>query len=220
MTQPTSDEWSFAEFDGERRAHLESDMPFDKMAQRIADLAVVSSGCVDPLRTSENPAVPAGTTWRAWFTINVADEAWLSDLCFNGRDGVRGRYWVGAADGDAATASMIALLREKLLQFAAHNPERFGSATLAGGDLRLLARSLDAASAKVWAYEEKSQRFDARPRLIVKRWANQSPSGDWRWAPSGPLLDIKGAFYTPDDREFVLPEKRERARSIHLYGFS
>jgi hypothetical protein len=29
-TFPSSDEWSFAEFDAERRAYLDRDMPFDE----------------------------------------------------------------------------------------------------------------------------------------------------------------------------------------------
>ena len=93
MTIPSSDEWSFAEFDVARRAYLDRDMAFDEMAKRIADLAVINTGCIDPLRT-ENPEAPVDTTWRAWFTISVADEPCLSDLFYNGRDGVRGRYYI------------------------------------------------------------------------------------------------------------------------------
>jgi hypothetical protein len=37
MTIPSSDEWSFAEFDVARRAYLDRDMAFDEMAKRIAD---------------------------------------------------------------------------------------------------------------------------------------------------------------------------------------
>jgi hypothetical protein len=218
-TLPSSDEWNFAEFDAKRRTYLDSDMLFDEMAKRIANVAVVNTGCVDPLRT-ENPEALVNTTWRAWFTISVADEPCLSDLFYNGRDGVRGRYWQSETEGNAAMASMVALLREKLLQFAADNPGQFGLATLARGDLGLVARSLDAKSAKAWAYEEKNQSFGERPRLIVKRWETQSPGGKWRWAPVGPLLDIKGAFYTPDNKEYVSREKRERANEIHRYGFS
>ncbi len=166
------------------------------------------------------PEAPVGTTWRAWFTISVADETCLPDLFYNGRDGVRGRYWQSETEGNAATASIIALLREKLLRFAANNTDNFGPGTLAQGDIGLVARSLDATSAKTWTYEGKNPSFNARPRLIVRRWANNSPSGNWRWAPIGPLLDIKGAFYTPDNKEFVPWEKRERAYNIHRYGFS
>ena len=134
-TLPSSDEWSFAEFEGERRAYLDHDLPFDEMAKRIADLAVVNTGCVDPLRIANLEAL-VNTTWRAWFTISVADEPCLSDLFYNGRDGVRGRYWQSETEGNAATASMVALLREKLLQFAADNPDQFGPATLARGELQ------------------------------------------------------------------------------------
>jgi hypothetical protein len=202
-TLPSSDEWSFAEFDAERRAYLDRDMPFDEMAKRIADLAIVNTGCVDPLRM-ENPEAPMGTTWRARFTISVGDEPRLSDLFYNGRDGVRGRYWQSETEGDAATAAIIALLLGKLLQFAADNIDNFGPATLTQGDMELVARSLNATSAKAWAYEGKNPSFNTRPRLIVRRWANRSPGGNWRWAPEGPSLDIKGAFYTPDGKEFVV----------------
>ncbi|WP_130583910.1 hypothetical protein [Bradyrhizobium sp. Leo170] len=218
-TFPSSDEWSFAEFDDQRRAYLDRDMPFDEIAKRIADVAVVNTGCVDPLRTP-NPDAPVDTTWRAWFTISVAEEPRLSDLFYNGRDGVRGRYWQSETEGNAATASMIALLREKLLLFVADNSDIFGPATLARGDMALVARSLDAASVKAWAYEGKNPNFNAGPKLVVRRWATNRPGGNWRWAPVGPLLDIKGAFYTPDDKEFVPGDKRERAYNIHRYGFS
>jgi hypothetical protein len=218
-TLPSSDEWSFAEFDAERRAYLDRDMVFDEMAKRIADLAVVNTGRIDPWR-AVNPEAPVDTTWRVWFTISVADEPRLSDLFYNGRDGVRGRYWQSATEGNAATASIIALLREKLLRFAAANTDNFGRTTPARGDMMLVARSLDATSAKAWAYEGTNPSFNATPRLIVRRWANKSPGGYWRWAPIGPLLDIKGAFHTPDDKEFVPWDKRERAYNIHHYGFS
>jgi hypothetical protein len=219
MTIPSSDEWSFTGFDGERRAYLDCDMGFEEMAKRITDLAVINTGCIDPLRT-ENPEAPVDTTWRAWFTISVADKPCLSDLFYNGRDGVRGRYWQSEMDGNAATASIIALLREKLLRFAADNTDKFGPRTAARGDMGLVARSLDAMSAKAWAYEGKNPNFNATPRLIVRQWANNRPGGNWRWAPIGPLLDIKGAFYTLDNKEFVPWDKRQRAYNIHRYGFS
>jgi hypothetical protein len=218
-TQSSSDEWSFAEFDGERRSYLDRDMQFNEIAKRIADLAVVKTGRIDPLRAGSSEA-PVDTTWRAWFTISVADEPCRSDLFYNGRDGVRGRYWQSATEGNAATASIIALLREKLLRFAADNTDNFGPTTPARGDMGLVAPSLDATSAKAWACEGKNPSFNARPRLIVRRWANKNPGGNWRWAPEGPLLDIKGAFHTPDGKEFVPWEKRERASNIHRFGFS
>ncbi len=195
MTIPSSDEWSFAEFDVARRAYLDRDMAFDEMAKRIADLAVVNTGCIDPLRT-ENPEAPVDTTWRAWFTISVADEPCLSDLFYNGRDGVRGRYWQSAMEGNAATASIITLLREKLLRFAADNTDNFGPTTPARGDMGLVARSLDATSAKAWAYEGKNPIFNATPRLIARRWANNRPGGNGTraatasWATDGAISPL------------------------------
>jgi hypothetical protein len=106
------------------------------------------------------------------------------------------------------------------LRFAAEKTNNFGPATLAHGDMGLVARSLDATSAKAWAYEGKNPSFNATPRLIVRRWANKRPGGNWRWAPIGPLLDVKGAFYTSDNKEFVPWNKRDRAYNIHRYGFS
>ncbi|MCA1530767.1 hypothetical protein [Bradyrhizobium yuanmingense] len=219
ISLPSSDEWSFGEFEPEWQAYLGRDMHFDEMAKRIADVAVVNTGCVDTLRV-ENPEAPVDTTWRAWFTISLADELCLADLFYNGRDGLRGRYWQSETEGNAATALMIALLREKLLQFAAENIYSFGSATLAHGDMGLVVRSLEGTSAKSWAYEGKNPNYKEKPRLVVKRWMNNSPGGNWRRAPKGPLLDIKGAFFTPNSKEYIPWDKRERAYNIHRYGFS
>jgi|tagenome__1003787_1003787.scaffolds.fasta_scaffold20825038_1 hypothetical protein len=219
ISLPSSDEWSFGEFEAERQAYLSRDMHFYEMAKRIADVAVVRTGCIDTLRV-ENPEAPADITWRAWFTISLADEPHLADLFYNGRDGVRGRYWQSEMEGNAATALMIALLREKLLQFAAENIDSFGPATLAHADVGLVIRSLEGTSAKSWAYEGENPNFNAKPRLVVKRWVNNRPEGNWRWAPKGPLLDIKGAFFTPNNKEYIPWDKRGRAYNIQRYGFS
>ena len=215
---PSPDEWSFSELPAKRQAYLESDMPFEQIARTVADRAVVKTGFVDPLQTT-NLDAPTGITWRACFTISVELDQ-ISDKYYNGRDGLRGRYWQDEEAGKAATALSIDLLSEKLLQFAADNPDKFGSDTLARGEVALIERSLRAQSAKTWAYEKPDQNFNAGPKLMVRRWANNRPGGNWRWAPVGPLLDIKGAFYRPDNIEFVPWDKKDRAYQIHRYGFS
>jgi hypothetical protein len=77
---------------------------------------------------------------------------------------------------------------------------------------------LDAGSAKIWAHEKKDQNFNEGPRLFVERWSVSRPGGNWRWAPAHPLLDIKGAFFTPDHREHIV--KPHRDYEIHEYGFT
>ena len=212
------DEWSFDGLPPDRRAYLERDTSFEEIARAVADLAIVETACVDPLDT-EGFGAPRDTTWRAWFTIRIENKE-ISDLYYNGRDGLRGRYWQSEDAGNAATALSIKLISQKLLEHAAGHCEGFDPATLTRGDVTQVARSLRGPSAKTWAYEKPDQNFNEGPKLIVRQWANNRPGGNWRWAPVGPLLDIKGAFYTPLDSEHVPPNKVARAYSIHRYGFS
>jgi hypothetical protein len=217
MTIPSADEWSFANFLVEGRAYLEDDMPFEAIVKRVADLAVVVDGGVEPLNHAEDGA-PKDITWRVYFTIRVDPE--ISDRYYNGRDGLRGRYWQGKEAGKAGTALSIKLLTPKLLVFAKNRAENFGSATLALGEPTLVKRSLRGQSAKTWAYEKRDQNFNEGPKLIVARWAINTTDRHWCWAPVGPLLAIKGAFYRPDNLEHVPLSKRKRACDIHRDGFS
>jgi hypothetical protein len=217
---PSRDEWSFAQFPEERQRYLDDDMPFEDIARRIANLATVVDGCVNPLLEGE-VGVPKDTTWRVWFTITVgAEHSDISDRYYGGRDGLRGRYWQSEEAGIAATALSISLLSDKLLQFAATNADKFGASTLARGDTTLVSRSLRGSSAKTWAYEKKLyQNYKERPRLMVARWAKNAPNSEhWPWAPAGPLLDVKGAFFTPDDREYVHPKKGSAPTTSIMMG--
>jgi hypothetical protein len=205
---PSSEEWEFSAFPPERRSYLETDPSFEEIAQRVEDEAVCEFAEFDPLRETTRLA-PRGT-WRSWFKIRV--HCSTSDLFFNGRDGLRGRYWQDPAAGLAATDHVLCLLKGRLLNYVSTHP----MVSEPTASEHLIYRSLDARSAKIWAHEEKSEIFDGP--LFVKRWSISTTEKNWRWSPARPLLDIKGAFFTPDHREHIV--KPHRDCEIHKYGFS
>jgi hypothetical protein len=213
MKLPTRDDWDFSAFSPERRRYLEQDPSFEVIAQRVAHEAVCVFSKNDLLRNKQLRA-PEGT-WRAWFKICVCIST--SDLFYNGRDGLRGRYWQHPTVGAAATRQVLALLKPKLLAYATAHPDCM-AAEGATADLHSVERSLSAKSAKIWAHEEKCQNFDEGPKLFVKRWSTSTTEKFWSWAPAKPLLDIKGAFFTSDHSEQIV--KPHRDCHIHKYGFS
>ena len=178
MTNPRKQEWAFTDFPPERRNYLELDPPFAEIAQRIADEAICEFAEPDSLAQISTNA-PKGT-WRVCFKIRVLSQT--SDLFYNGRDGLRGRYWQNPVAGFAATHHVLDLLKGRLLDYVRTHPECMVSESKASE--HLLERSLDAPSAKIWAHEGKRQNFNERPRLFVERWNTSSPGGKWRWAPA------------------------------------
>jgi hypothetical protein len=209
---PSKQEWVFAEFPSERRSYLELDPSFEDIAQRVADEAVCEFA--EPDRLCKTAVWASEGTWRAWFKIRVHSST--SDLSYNGRDGLRGRYWQDPAAGVLATHHVLSLLEERLLDYVRTHPECIVSEPTASE--RSIERSLDAGSAKIWAHEKKDQNFNEGPRLFVERWSVSRPGGNWCWAPTHPLLDIKGAFFTPDHHEHIV--KPHRDYEIHKYGFT
>jgi hypothetical protein len=111
---------------------------------------------------------------------------------------------------------VLGLLKGRLVDYVRTHPECIVSEPTASE--HLIERSLEAQSAKIWVHEGKGQNFNERPRLVVERWNTSSPGGKWRWAPAYPLLDIKGAFFTPDHHEHI--HKLHRDCEIYKYGFS
>ena len=213
---PSEDEWSFTEFPPERRAYLENSLSFENVAQNIASEATCAGIEIDPLLTAA-PDAPSRTTWRACFKVRTNTQ--LSDIFYNGRDGLRGRFWQSEAAGEAATKFLLALLKKPLLAYATKHPQTFPD-RLEQIPLHAIERSLDGGSAKIWANEKKNQNFNEGAKLLVKRWVISRPGGNWRWAPCDPLVDVKGAFFTLNDREHIAWDKYNRSYDIHQYGFS
>jgi hypothetical protein len=141
------------------------------------------------------------------------------DLLHNARDGLRGRYWLGADEGDEATRHLVELLKARLLQSVPTKGLNVESLTL-GCDA--IARALDFPSTKLWI-DEKQRTSDGQ-LLDVARWAiNETEDKNphlWRWTPQATILEVKAAWITPDDSEWVSEVKKERAKQIHRWGYS
>jgi hypothetical protein len=94
--------------DAPRRAILERCLSFDEIINRLLVDAVVE---VPTISDAWNKA-PENTV-RATFKVAVDRDA--ADLLYNGRSGLRARYWASPQLGDAATAAVIRSVRERLL---------------------------------------------------------------------------------------------------------
>ena len=104
-----------------------------------------------------------------------------------------------------------------------------------------IGRSLAAGSAKIWINERggRAQRGDdiqeLNVDLLVQPWLQTAqdyvanPAGhsdreilavDGIKAPTGTILEVKGAFINEDGNEHIPTNKIDRAHQIHLYGFT
>jgi hypothetical protein len=219
---PTPKDWDFSALPQHRRGYLERDSSFETIARVLENEASCEEPAIEPCRDGTQPL----GTWRINLLIKVQPQT--SDMFYNGRDGVRGRYWQSPQAGDEATRSLLNLLTRKILEFAEAQPSALTSRrrpriTVTLDDVRA---SLAAPSAKVWAYEDKSVGFHQGPNLFVERWAKNENAprnrnnGNWHWALVSGLVDVKGAFLTPNRREYIPEIKRDRNFQIHLFGFS
>ena len=209
---PSAIEWDFSGLPSERRHYLEPGVSLEDIARYFGNAATCMYGEIQSLRDSA-PGAPPLITWRACFKVSV--DCKIADLFFNGRDGLRGRYWLSPAAGEAATRILIESLKTILFQYMIEHPHCMRSAEAGTQTLEGIERSLDAASSKIWAHENVPQNFNEGPKLLVRRWKK---SLEARWAPQGPLVDIKGAWFTPQDHEHIT--KPHRSRDIHELGFS
>jgi hypothetical protein len=140
----------------------------------------------------------------------------LCDLFFNGRDGLRARYWHSPEAGDAATRYLIDSLLPVLEKTAATTPPSYTgfAEPMTEADIHI---SLTSRSAKAWPVESER---DSKGGLEVKRWSEARPDGQWRWTPQRCDLEVKGAIIDLQQVEIVPSSKRDRAGQIHRVGFS
>ncbi len=170
---------------------------------------------------------------RPEFSLAVSPETF--DLFFNSPHGYRGMYHHSPDIGQRANADLLSGLTDKLLAFAT------GRTTKHRMDIEAIRQSLAGDSAKIWINEQgaRTQRGDDicefRADLLVEPWLRTAqdyvanPAAypgqeilavDGVRAPTGTILEVKGAFLDKDCNEHILANKIDRAQQIHLYGFT
>jgi len=207
--------WRFSSaLDASRRAALEASLPFDVIAQRIADEMRI-------LCTHTDPCDEASGFTR--FVSCVSVERDLFDPFFNAETGYRGRYFVSPEEGLKANSLLLGRVAAPLAQFATHPQMNAVEAE----------QSLRASSAKCWLAEvgkgfctacagEWVTPQDSIPEILNNRWehGDTAASRSGRKAPFLHHIRVLGAFVNEAGEQHVATRKRTRAQQIHDYGWS
>jgi hypothetical protein len=145
---------------------------------------------------------------RACYLLKVLPDVY--DGFFNSPVGYRAQYARSEEEGCAANRAVLDALIPKL------------SAHPHGIDRDLIDRSHRGAGAKIWIHEAEveDQMGSEVSEIDYPEWASASSNGAGLLAPVGTLLEIKGAWLTPDGMVHVDPQKVDRSRDIHMEGFS
>jgi hypothetical protein len=165
-----------------------------------------------------------GQYWRAEFTVTVTSDSDLVDLFHNGVDGYRAQYLRGEKEGDLANELMLDLLRSKLIA-AWTQPAPFGADWM---------RQSIGEGAKVWVHQGRWvlgwKRRPIRVELAVDDWLTHQADSDEKirtkvklgaLCPRSFEVDVKGIFLSPEGVPCKPPKPlNERARQIHMYGFT
>ena len=219
--KPKPIEWDMSRLSEKRLAYLNLDLSFEQIASRFLDEAKIADVRIKGLQ-KPIPDVQRGTR-QIIFLIRVGSE--VSDLLYNAPEGLRARYWQSPDEGFLATRKLIDAFSDKLLSFAnQHQPDPPENA--APMDIQDIRASLEASSAKIWPREmDGTKWFLEEQELVVPRWRDNekernSKGTSWREIPTIPELEIKGALLGPDGIQYWPPEKRDRPRQIHHYGFT
>ena len=205
---PTADEWRFVSgFSPERLQNLDRTVSFEDIGRSIVREAQVTMlpaeiGRVADLRGCRRPV------------FRVVVEAATFDQFLNGRDGYRGRFWQSPEVGEKANRWLLDQLTPKL------------TGALGGSsNIGLFLNALSRGSAEIWFPEDAAQ---GSARLRVAQW-EQSAQGasslsakarDGRWAPSGTVLQVRGAWMSDSGQERIDPDKVERSMELHLAGYT
>ena len=142
----------------------------------------------------------------------------IGDALFNGPWGYRAQYWMSAAQGLAANATLLAMLAPKLLNGMDIHPVP----ELAKIDMHA---SLLAASAKIWMQEDLAMLRDPPADLAVDRWVQAARNGvelarSGLASPVVTTFEVKGALIDPYGNEVMPLGKVCRHQDIHQYGYS
>jgi hypothetical protein len=193
-----------------RRVELEKSPNFCEIAARIRDEASIDAPVVDD--ASDRSAPPK--TVRASFNVHV--DAELSDVFYNGIAGLRAHYWASPAWGDAATLTLIATLRAKLLASVPAGTHLFSRKGVCM-TVEQLTNGLELPS------DERQLRLDGA-HLFVARWAENEtePCNPrlWRWTPRATIIKVRTGWLSIEGAEWIPACKRDRAQQIHRWGFS
>jgi hypothetical protein len=210
------DEWSFHSLGAERGAALGVRLSFEEIAYAIAAGASVVDRKLEPYRTAASK--DACTARQMIFRLRLSPRN-LCDQFFNGRDGLRARYWQSEKDGENATQHLIAQLMPSLLEDAQQHFSNLVFPNVEPMSLKEIEHALNALSAKVWPMEGPLD----NECLEVKRWrGNPHPRWGhmWTWTPETADIEIKSALLDTRGLEHVPEAKRDRSRQIHDHGFS
>jgi len=205
---PTADEWRFASgFSAERRENLERLASFEDIVHAIVREAQVTALPMEIARDGELRGCR-----RPVFRVTV--EPATFDQFHNGRDGYRGRFWQSPDVGEKANRWLLKELAPKLGESLGGSP-----------NTEFILKSLSCDSATVWFHEDSAV---GAARLQVAQWEEAASGGSTlsdkarqgRWAPSGTVIEVKGAYLTDSVRERVDPDRVERSMEIHLAGYT
>jgi hypothetical protein len=146
--------------------------------------------------------------------VNVAKKS--LDVFFNSTTGYRANYYLSSSKGDDASKLLFAsLVQIPLAQLVAHGlgdwpPER-------------VYRSLTFATAKIWPLKADYPN-PGMCEIDAPHWVKALELPGWEpqlgvRAPQLERIEIKGAWLDGDHNAFVDPDKADRSRRLHDFGW-
>lgn len=222
IRKPFPREWDTSQLAESRREHLEAGLSFEEIVDQIE--AVLEVNYVRAKVFGTPARGEPKNARQIIFRVRSGNQA--SDLLYNSRDGLRGRYWQSPEHGFVATHHLIRSLTPALLSFAEQTPPspEKGVLEMTIEDIRW---SLSAPSAKVWPRECDSSGSSllAVDSLQVPRWIKNEQRAEynqcmWRRTPMGDELEIKGGLLGTDGTEYLPEGKRNRSSQIHEFGYT
>lgn len=224
-------EWSYTNrVSPERQKSLLAAPDFDGIARRIVEQMQIISFDIHRGNRGEVKGCK-----RPEFALQVSEETF--DLFYNSSRGYRGQYLRSPEDGERANSKLISMMSDRLIYYAKDTTIKH---TLCAKEL---GRSLEAGSAKSWINEkgDRAQRGDDIRHLIVdlkvEPWVGTAKeyvatpakypdpnkeikAVDGVKAPTGTVLEVKGAYFDENGNEHIAEDKKDRSLQIHLYGFT
>jgi hypothetical protein len=172
---------------------------------------------------------------RPEFTLKVRPDT--LDLFFNSARGYRAQYHDSREAGERANSDLISRMSDRLVNYADEQSAKHKMS------MDAIRHSLNAKSAKIWINEHgaRAQNLDYMRKLPVELevepWLSTAkayvsdPSKypnlygeilavDGVRAPTGTILEVKGAFIDDGSQERFPENKKNRSVQIHLYGFT